>query len=360
MKIQFMRLKLASIAVVAFCLLMSRPLAYATPLSGDHIVLKSALAVDPDRNTVILPLHKGRARGQGVYYILADSSNKDQAEELGLNYAPAIGKAYIQRASGDPNNLAFSGAPTFTSNRVYTPSATGFPPKAASPGAMADDTYSPFVTLADGTTLDAPIVATGDGPFDVIQHRNTADRVLAIDTKKLTVTILLAHGFFNGSQVLYLSTDASDPGVASIERATYTPKLGGSSSASEQPIVALANGQTGANNPQAQGLAYLALDGRLSEPAVLSASSTFGSPLNILATFSVGPSARSYTPLWAANVGLWSSDTVTSRKNLRLTAVAQVYALAGNSEITAPDGKAFGPAGFVVNCPVVAFIDAVK
>lgn len=360
MKIRFMRRKLASIAIVAFFLGASGPLVSAAPLPRDHIVLKSALAVDPDRNTVILPLHKGTEHGRRVYYILADSSSREQAETLGLNYAPAIGKAYTQRVSGDPNNLAFSGAPIFSSNRVYTPSPTGFPPKAATPGSLADDTYSPFVTLPDGTTLDAPIVATGDGPFDVTMHHNTADRILAIDTDKLTVTILLAHGFFNGSQVLYLSTDASDPGVASIERATYTPKLGGSSAASEQPIVALANGQTGAGNPQAQGLAHLALDGRLSEPAVLSASSTFGSPLNILATFSVGASAGSYTPLWAGNVGLWSSATVASHNNVRLASVAQVYTRASKGEITAPGGKAFGPAGFVVNCPVVAFIEAVK
>jgi hypothetical protein len=352
------KILLMTAAMLAFA--VSAALASAAELPRDHIVLTSALAVDAQLGTVVLPLHKGSAHGKPVYYILTDSSSKVQAASLGLNYAPTIDQAYTQHGSGLPDALTFAGAPDFIPNRVYTPSSTGFPPTAAKPGAVADNEYSPFVKFSDGTTLDAPIVATGDAPFDVTTHKNTADRVLAIDTAKNTVTILLAHGFFNGSQVLYLSTDASDPGVASIERAIYTKNLADSSAASEQPIVALANGQTGADNPQAQGLAHVALDGELSEDAVLANSAAFGSPLNILATFSAGSAAASYTPLWAADVGVWSQSTVAGHRNVRLTSVAQVYDLAGKGEITSPGGKRFGPAGFVVNCPVVAFIDPVK
>lgn len=346
---------LAAIALLTFA---AGPV-NAAELPRDHIVLKSALSVDPQQNTVVLPLYKGTAAGKTVYYILADSSNKTQAQELGLNYAPTIDKAYTQSGSGSPQALTFAGAPAFSSGRIYRPSATGFPPADAKPGSTADDSYSPFVKLPDGTTLDAPIVATGTAPFDVTTHRNTADRVLAIDTDKKTVTILLAHGFFNGARVLYLSTDASDPGVATIERATYTKRLAESSPASQQPIVALANGQTGANNPQAQGLAYLALDGRLSQAAVLADSAAFGSPLNILATFASGPAAAGYTPLWAANVGAWSKNAVAKGQNVRVASIAQAFTLAGSGAITSPDGKHLGPIGVVVNCPVVAFIDPV-
>lgn len=356
MKAQF----LTAVALGTIAVLSLNAAANAAQLPRDHIVLKSAITVDPDANTVVLPLHKGVAGGQNVYYILADSSNKAQAVALGLNYAPTIGQAYTQRASGTPDALTFSGAPQFSSDRVYKPGATGFPPTDAKPGSIADDTYSPFVKLPNGTTLDAPIIASGNGPFDVVTHKNTADRVLAIDTAKKTATILLAHGFFNGSHVVYLSTDASAPGVAAIERATFTKKLNRSSLASEQPIIALANGQTGANNPQAQGLAHLALDGRLSDHAVLSDSSSFGSPFNILATFSSGPAAAAYSPLWAANVGVWSKNAVASHRNVRVTSVSQAFTLAGTGTITTPDGKPLGPAGFVVNCPVVAFVDPLK
>jgi len=344
---------------VAAMLALGSPI-MAAELPRDHIVLKSALAVDPQQNTVVLPLYKGLAAGKTVYYILADSSNKAQATALGLNYAPSISRAYTQRGSGTPTALTFAGAPDFTAGRIYKPSATGFPPADAKPGAVADDNYSPFVKLSDGTTLDASIVAIGDAPFDVTTHSNTAARVLAIDAHKMTVTLLLAHGFFNGSHVLYLSTDASDPGAASIERATYTRKLATSSPTSEQAIVALANGQTGKDNPQAQGLAHLALDEQLSQDAVASDSAAFGSSLNILATFAAGVGAASYTPLWSANIGLWSKGVVASHQNVRITSVAQAFDLAGKGEITSPDGKPFGPVGFVVNCPVVAFIDPVK
>jgi hypothetical protein len=339
--------------------LLAAPAAAAN-LPSDHIALKSALAVDPVSNTVVLPLYKGIAHRETVYYILADSSNESQAKSLGLNYAPSIGQAYTQRGSGNPKNLTFSSAPDFKPDRVYTSSKTGFPPVEAKPGAIADGDYSPFVKLPDGTTLDAPIVANGPGPFDVATHKNTADRVLKIDTAHSTVTILLARGFFNRSQVLYLSTDASDPGVASIERATYTKKLANSSPSSEQPIVALANGQTGVNNPQAQGLAHVALDEHLSQDAVDSNTAAFGSPLNVLATFSVGPSAGAYTPLWAADVGVWAQSAVAAGQNKRVTSVGQAFALASRGQITSPAGKQFGPAGFVVNCPVVAFIDPLK
>jgi len=349
-----LRAKVALLMVAMVALVALAGPVTAAELPRDHLTLRSAIAVDPQRNTVVLPLYKGVANGKPAYYILTDSSNKAQALTLGLNYAPSIGTAYTQRGSGPPTRLTFAGAPDFNAGRIYKPSATGFPPADAKPGAVADDDYSPFVKLSDGTTIDASIVATGDAPFDVTTHSNTADRVLAIDTDKVTVTLLLAHGFFNGSQVLYLSTDASDPGAAAIERATYTKKLANSSPTSEQAIVAMANGQTGKNNPQAQGLAHLALDEDLSQDAVASDSAAFGSPLNILATFATGVGAASYTPLWSANIGVWSNSVVASRRNIRIASAAQAFDLAGKGEITSPDGKQLGPVGFVVNCPVVA------
>jgi hypothetical protein len=37
--------------------------------------------------------------------------------------------------------------------------------------------------------------------------------------------MLLAHGFESGQPIVYLSTEASDPGAATVERATYVPLL---------------------------------------------------------------------------------------------------------------------------------------
>jgi hypothetical protein len=305
---------------------------------------------------VTLPLYHGEAHGKSVYYIITDASSESAAKKLRVNFAPSITGTHQQTATGEATSLSFEGAPDFSESRVYTPGSTGFPPAAAKPGATGDADYSPFVKLADGTVLNAPIVATGDAA-DTTTHTDTGDRVLSIGAGKKTVTLLLAHGFFNGSHVIYLSTEASDPGVASIERATFVKSLDTSNATSEIPIFALANGQTGANNPQAQGLAFLALDGNLSHDATAENAAKDGSPRNIIATFNAGPTAAAYTPLWSANVGLWSAAAVAAHRNVQQKSVASVSAAAAKGDITAPDGKPFGPSGFVVNCPIVGFVD---
>ncbi len=346
----------ATLAAAAALGLANVATSQATELPRSHITLPEVVSLDITAGTVTLPLYHGHAHGSDVYYIVTKASRANVAKRLGANVAPAIAGTYTQHASGDIHDLRFAGAPDFRATRVFTPGPTGFPPSAASPGAVGDAAYSPFVRLADGTVLNAPIVATGSAN-DVTTHTDTGDRVVAIANDKKTVTILLAHGFFNGSHVVYLSTEASDPGVASIERATYVKALNGSKSDSEAPIVALANGQTGADNPQAQGLAHLALDGNLGHDATAENVAQDGSPFNILAVFNAGPSAAAYTPLWAASVGAWSKTAVAEHRNAQVRSLATVYANAGKGDITSPDGKAFGPSGFVVNCPVVGYVD---
>ena len=201
--------------------------------------------------------------------------------------------------------------------------------------------------VAGGAIVNAPIVATGEGAFDVTTHRNTADRVLALDVAKKTVTLLGVDGFVNGKRVMYLSTEASDPGAATIERATYVKHLG---AATGVPIFVVANGRR-------QGLAYDALHGRLNSDATLGASRDLLSPLNVLATFPTGATAAAYTPLWSANVGVWANGAIATHANDVLTSAEQFESFSASKALTAPDGKALGPAGFVVNCPVVAYVD---
>jgi hypothetical protein len=330
--------------------------AQAAELERSHITLPEAISVNLTTGTVTLPLFHGHVGTKDVYYIITEASSKTVAVELGANYAPSITATYLQEGKGDTKSLTFEGMPDFKPARVYTNGTTGFPPRAAKPGAVGDAHYSPFVKIAGGTVLNAPIVATGDAR-DVVTHADTADRVVAIAPDKKAVTILLAHGFFDGSHVVYLSTEASDPGVAAIERATYVKGLDASKASSESPIVTFANGQTGANNPQAQGLAHVALDGNLSRNATNANVASDGSPLNVIATFNSGPAAAAYTPLWSGNVGLWSKAAVAAHENGQLKSFSAVSADAANGEITAPDGKAFGPSGFVVNCPVVGYVD---
>ena len=75
----------------------------------------------------------------------------------------------------------FQGAPDFSPTRIAEPGPTGFPLAKFQPGAVAGPGYSPFIRIAGSPTVySAPIVATGDGPFDVVHHTNTGDRVLGV------------------------------------------------------------------------------------------------------------------------------------------------------------------------------------
>jgi hypothetical protein len=75
---------------------------------------------------------------------------------------------------------------------------------------------------------------------------------------------------------VYLSTDAGQPLTAVLERSTYVPALNDAScngcddflGSARERLFSFTNGQTGVNNPQAQGLQHNAKDGLVSENAV--------------------------------------------------------------------------------------------
>ena len=261
--------------------------------------------------------------------------------------APALaGVGAVQRVSVAAGVWDFPSAPDFSPVRVFVPGATGFPPAKAAPGATASS-YSPFVRVA-GVVYNAPIVATGDEPFDVTRHTNTADRVLTIDKRAGTVTLLLADGFAGGKRVFYISTEASDPGAATIERATYAPSIGAAPQSARLPILVIVNGQS-------QGLAYAALHGGLSQDATAANSATLKTSRNILGGLpDSGPSGGIYDPLWNVSVGVWSASAVAAHMNVTLTSAGAVQSAVQSKAITGPGGKPFGPVGFDVNCPVIA------
>jgi hypothetical protein len=161
-----------------------------------------------------------------VWYIVTDASDVGVAKKLGVVYSPdiaSIGAAAIQNAKIVNGELRFEGAPDFRPRRVYVASKGGFPPTSFHPGAVADAAYSPFVHVQGWPgIINASIVATGDGPYDVTEHTNTADRLIAINTAVKTGTFVLAQGFANDMPVLYLSTEASVALPSALERAIYT------------------------------------------------------------------------------------------------------------------------------------------
>lgn len=207
-------------------------------------------AVEHPDGTVTLPIHRGTSHGKTVWYLLTDASNEDFADEHGINLARPLanarGTAAVQKVSIKDGVIDFPATVDFSPVRKVVPSATGFPPLVAQPGAVGESNYSPLIELPNGTIANAPHIANDSGQ---------GDKVLALDTNKRTVLYGETNGFKDGKQAHYISTDSSSPVAAAIEGVTYAPALNAllalpANTPPDSSLVAFINGQTGANNPQ--------------------------------------------------------------------------------------------------------------
>ena len=388
------KLSLISALSVVFVLVLSAWTWSAAP--GDHYLpeskftIKSMLGVNLTHHFATFRLHKGNFNGTPVYYVITDASDFGIARSQNINFAPKLGNMAIGcpecvqevTLTVPPDNkfgeaiVNFAGIPDFSPRRILVPGPTVFPPAKAEPGAVGDAKYSPFIRIQGSTTIyNTSIVAVGNGPFDVVTHTNTADRVLNISPANRTVDILFVRGFDSGQPILYTSTEASDPVAAVIERAIFVPLLqkapflGGDDflGAARERIFLFANGQTGKNNPQAQGLAHVILDGHSTEDASMANAALIGDlrnngdSLNVQGDFPTLEDprfAQAYSPLWDAQVGEWTKEAVAQGLNKRQTdenTILQLVFVKGL--LTGPEGKPFGSAGFVINCPVIGFLD---
>jgi hypothetical protein len=381
-------------------------------LPRDKLTTESAIQVNLSNETVRLPLYPGDAPVLGhpgqtehVWYILLDASDAGLAHDLGVNYAPklaniAIGDpAAVQTVTLDSPTVAqnpfgpalvhFQGAPDFSPTRTAVPGPTGFPLKSFSPGAVAGPGYSPFIKIAGSDVVyNAPIVAVGDGPFDVVHHTNTGDRVLNVHIAgpsaqgqfaESFVDMLFVKGFDAGQPILYLSTDAGQPLTAVLERSTYVPALdqaafnGGDDflGSARERLFGFINGQTGADNPQAQGFQHLILDGHAAEDASLGNTALIdalrhgGDFLNVFGDFPTLTDPRhadAYSPLWDAQLGLWTQKAVNEGLNTRQIDENQVFNLAATrpdllTGVNPATGQPapYGASGVDINCAVIAF-----
>src|SRR6266849_7668543 len=371
-------------------------------LPRENLVLESAPQVDLTHDTVRLPLYKGTANGQTVWFVLTEASDLGLAKNSGLNYAPKLANiangcpdcvqtVTQEQPTADQNKfgqavIRFQGEPDFSPTRTLVPGPTGFPPASFSVGAVAGKGYSPFIRI-DGTSVvyNAPIVATGDGPFDVVHHTNTGDRVLGIHIAPPApsgqyfdswVDLLLVKGFDAGQPILYLSTEADDPLAAVLERSTYVPALARASynggddflGSSRERLFGFINWQTGANNPQAQGFLNLILDGHASEDASASNTELINALRNggdLLTVFGDFPTladprhAQAYSPLWDAQLGQWTQKAINAGLNTRQIDEVVVFNLAATRPVllTGPGGAPYGAAGVDINCAVIGFTD---
>jgi hypothetical protein len=381
-------------------------------LPRDKLTEESAIQVNLSNETVRLPIYPGTAPVPGnpsqtekVWYVLLDASDQGLAHDLGVNYAPKLANiaisdpAAVQTVTEDnpspqqnpfgPADIHFQGAPDFSPTRTAVPGPTGFPLSSFQPGAVAGPGYSPFIKIAGSDVVyNAPIIATGDGPFDVTHHTNTGDRVLNIHVAgpsapgqfaESYADLLFVKGFDAGQPIVYLSTDAGQPLTAVLERSTYVPALNDASfnggddflGSARERLFGFINGQTGADNPNAQGFQHLALDGHagedasLSNPGLINALRNGGDLLNVFGDFPTLTDPRhadAYSPLWDAQLGLWTQKAIKAGLNTRQIDENQVFNLAATRPdlLTGVDPATgqpapYGSVGVDINCAVIGF-----
>ena len=231
-------------------------------------------------------------------------------------------------------------------------------------------------------------MATGDGPFDVTHHTNTEDRVLGIHIAgpsapgqfaESWVDMLFVKGFDAGQPIVYLSTDAGQPLTAVLERSTYVPALNNASfnggddflGSARERLFGFINGQTGAGNPNAQGFVHLVKDGFAAQDAsagntaLINALRNGGDLLNVFGDFPTLTDPRhadAYSPLWDAQLGLWTPKAVSEGLNKRQIDENQVFNLAASRPdlLTGVDPatgqpEPYGSVGVDINCAVIGY-----
>lgn len=339
-------LKLAS-AIIGVALFVAVPAASARASGGDRTLFIRS-AVENGDDTATFPLRQGTSHGDTVWFIVLDASNSNAADAFGVNKSQKLqnarGTAAIQRVRVTGGVIDFPSTVDFSPARVVQ-APNGFPPTVFQPGAIGEAGYSPLIQMPDGTILNAPQLARDanhDGVITLLIE--AADKVVTIDTANRRVTYRETNGFARGNPVKYVSTDSSNPLAATLEDVTLAPALdaapfpgGDGTDSSRASLAAFVNGQTGANNPQRQGLNSAVVDGL--------------DPLNDLAW---NPSQGRYSPLWDVHLAQWTAQAIANGQNLRQVEFAAVADLAKNGLVTGPGGTPFGPAGIIVNCPIVS------
>ena len=103
---------------------------------------------------------------QKVWYIVTETTDKGNADAVGINYSPKLiySEQGARTATLANNTLVFqSGTVDFSPEHKVEPceEPNAFPPTKAKPGAVGDKDYSPLVLIenAGSHIYNAPIIA---------------------------------------------------------------------------------------------------------------------------------------------------------------------------------------------------------
>jgi hypothetical protein len=294
------------------------------------------------------PVQKGTSGGKTVWYVVTDSSSRADALARHVNFAPklanAAGTPGVQTVKVTNGVIDFPATVNFAPTRVLRAGPNGFPPAKASPPSVGNAGYSPLIKLPSGIVINAPQIANDSG------H---ADKAIALDTTKGTVLYQETEGRYEDKHVHYASFESGNPVAATIEDVTYAPafntipKAGdvGLRTSARERLIAFVNGPTGISNPERQGINSTILDRAdphniLEEVPVLANHANVGDP--------------KYTPGWDVHFAEWTAPAIRSGERVEIQSGDEVDARVQDKQVTGPGGKAFGPSGFTVNCPLIS------
>jgi hypothetical protein len=245
----------------------------------------------------------------------------------------------------------------FAPERVVVPGEAPnfFPPAEVQAGSVGDADYTPLVqvTNAGGVIYNATVVAFDvaaeaiEFPDGDIDYSKVIDRAVAISPAAGTVTLQMTLGTAGGRPVLFISLDSNDNLVSALEGTTYAPALSaipvGLNDMPNSAVAAnylIANGPTGAANPQKQGL-----------------NSALGDPgAQVLDIFDGAPGVLhdyAYSPMWDLYVAAWTPEAIDKGYVSAIYSELQFLGLVQQGWITAPDGGPVGPSGLISNCPLI-------
>jgi hypothetical protein len=330
---------------------------------GPVLLMKSA-HIDLEKGTMTLPLYRGKlASGETTWFVLTDTTDENLANLHGLVYSPKLAYGFTGRNQrmadiGKDGMWTFDkGKVDFSPKHAVTPGEgpNFFPPKAASPGAVGDNGYTPLVKVrnaAKDVLFNAPMMAFNVSADQLNQycdapanHDVVHDKVMRICPRDGTVTLAMTIGYTFGKPILYLSTEANHPLIATLEGAIHAPAMEDLPFAQEdaapgesaERIYVFANGPTGIDHPFRQGVNSALSDGR--------------GPLNVLG--GVPTINLDYSPMWRIFPAKWTNDAIQKGYRTRLTDAIHIEDAAAKGLITSLDDGPLRAVGFVVNCPVV-------
>ena len=256
-------------------------------LPRDHLTEESAIQVDLSKETVRLPLYKGTARtarpsgtscstpptpGWRTTWAsttrpsspTSRSATRSAVQTVTLDSPTPQQNPFGQAVVELPGRAGLQPDPDRRARADRVPAGQLPARRGRRARATARSSGSPART----TVYSAPIVATGDGPFDVVHHTNTGDRVLGIHIAGAVArpasspsrgsTCCSSRASTPASRSSTSRTDAGQPLTAVLERSTYVPALdkaaynGGDDflGSARERLFGFINGQTGADNPK--------------------------------------------------------------------------------------------------------------